>query len=338
MKVFIIGGTGLLGSAAADILIARGDEVSTLALPPLPPGAPINPKMKVHFGNYMELSDEELAKYMEGCEGFIFAAGVDDRVTGPRPVYDLYEKYNTEPTERLLKIAKQSGVKHAVILGSYFTHFDRIHPEWELSKWNPYIRSRVHQQEVALSEAAEGFDVAVLGLPYIFGTQPGRKPVWTILCKNILSMKKKTMWPKGGTTMVTVRQVGEATVGALDKNEGGHFYPIGYYNMEWTRMLKLFHKAMGCPDKPIKIIPNWMFAMGGKMINKKNKKAGIEAGLNMAKFSRMMCSNAFIEPSLGCLPLGVTGDDIEKAIEDSIKLSMLAIEGKVEGMVEMKAE
>ena len=36
MKVFMIGGTGLLGSEAAKELIARGHEVESVALPPLP--------------------------------------------------------------------------------------------------------------------------------------------------------------------------------------------------------------------------------------------------------------------------------------------------------------
>ena len=43
MKIFMIGGTGLLGSEAAKELIARGHEVSSLALPPLPTGAVLPP-------------------------------------------------------------------------------------------------------------------------------------------------------------------------------------------------------------------------------------------------------------------------------------------------------
>jgi nucleoside-diphosphate-sugar epimerase len=35
MKVFMIGGTGLLGSEAAKVLIERGHEVTSVALPPL---------------------------------------------------------------------------------------------------------------------------------------------------------------------------------------------------------------------------------------------------------------------------------------------------------------
>lgn len=38
MKVLMIGGTGLLGSAAAQIFVDRGNEIKTLALPPLPEG------------------------------------------------------------------------------------------------------------------------------------------------------------------------------------------------------------------------------------------------------------------------------------------------------------
>ena len=74
MKVFMIGGTGLLGSEAAKELIRRGHEVSSLALPPLPQGAVLPPEMKLEFGNYLEMSDEELKKHLQGCEGFVFAA------------------------------------------------------------------------------------------------------------------------------------------------------------------------------------------------------------------------------------------------------------------------
>lgn len=41
MKIFMIGGTGLLGSEAAKQLIERGDEVTSIALPPLPAGVKV---------------------------------------------------------------------------------------------------------------------------------------------------------------------------------------------------------------------------------------------------------------------------------------------------------
>lgn len=123
MKVFMIGGTGLLGSETAKVLIERGHQVVSIALPPLPTGAVLPPEMEIEYGNYLEMSDDELRRHFQGCEGFVFAAGVDERVEGPAPIYDLYKKYNIDPLRRLLKIAKEEGVKHVSICGSYFAHF-----------------------------------------------------------------------------------------------------------------------------------------------------------------------------------------------------------------------
>ena len=99
MNVLIFGGTGLLGSAAAQIFIDRGHKVKTIALPPLPEGAPIPKEMDIEFGNFLELTDEELEKAMTGMDAFVYAAGVDERVEFPHPVYDAYKKYNINPTD-----------------------------------------------------------------------------------------------------------------------------------------------------------------------------------------------------------------------------------------------
>ena len=305
--------------------------------PPFQPAQQLPPEMKIEFGNYMEMTDDQIKKYFEGCEAFVFAAGVDERVEGPAPIYELFKKYNITPLQRLLRIAKECGVKHAVICGSYFAYFDKIWPEKQLAKWHPYIRSRRDQEDAALSFADDQFDVAMLELPYIFGTQPGRKPVWVFLVEIIRGMKKSTMYPKGGTTMVTVKQVGQAIAGAVERNQGGNCYPIGYYNLTWVEMLKIVHKYMGCPDKKIVTIPDWMYRLGMKKIVKQQKEAGHEGGLNMIKFTDVQCANEFIDKSLGCEPLGVEPDDIDAAIGESIKLCLDVLDGKTE-TIGMKGE
>jgi nucleoside-diphosphate-sugar epimerase len=338
MKVLMIGGTGLLGSEGATALIQRGHEVSTIALPPLPQGAIFPPEMKIEFGNYMNMSDDEIGKHFEGCEGFVFAAGVDERVEGPPPVYDLFKKYNITPLERLLRITKERGVKHTVICGSYFSYFVKERPELQLARWHPYIRSRIDQENMTMSFADKNFNVAVLELPYIFGTQPGRKPVWVFLVEMIRSMKKTTMFPKGGTAMVTVRQVGQAIAGALEMTKQGVCWPIGYYNMTWKDFLSIVHKHMGLPDRKVLTIPKWMYAMGSKRLMKKQKAEGLEGGLHMVKFADLQCSNLFIDRSLGCEPLGVKPDDIEAAIGDSIQLCLNILDGKASNILAMKGE
>ena len=153
---------------------------------------------------------------------------------------------------------------------------------------------------MALSFADDHFDVAVLELLYIFGTQPGRKPVWVFLVEMIRNMKGVTLYPKGGTTMVTVWQVGQAIAGALEKNKGGKSYPIGYFNMTWKEMLAVFHKYMGTPDKKIITIPKWLLALNSRQILKEQKARNIEGGLNMLKFPDLQCSELFIDQSLVC--------------------------------------
>ena len=67
MNVFMIGGTGLLGSQAAKELIERGHEVTSIALPPLPEGAVLPPEMKIEYGNYLEMSDDEIRAHFKGA-------------------------------------------------------------------------------------------------------------------------------------------------------------------------------------------------------------------------------------------------------------------------------
>ena len=339
MKVFMIGGTGLLGCEAARIFIERGHQVKSVALPPLPEGAPIPEAMELEFCNIYDKSDDEIKAMMQGYDCFVFAAGVDERVEFPAPVYDAYYKFNIAPLKRILPLCKEIGMKNAVILGSYFAYADKIWPEMELTKKHPYIRSRVDQENVAFSFADDNFDVAVLELPYIFGTQPGRKPVWVILIEQIKMMDKLplTMYPGGGTAMLTVRQVGEVIVGAAEKSKGATAWPISMYNQTWKEFLKIVYAARGMGDnRKVLSIPAWMMRMGLGKVKKEYAEKGIESGIDVDGLADIMARNLFIDKKYS-VELGATEDDIVAAITDSIKVSQAAYDGKVK-LLEMKGE
>lgn len=336
MNVFMIGGTGLLGLDAAKMFIEQGHNVKSIALPPVPDKVELPKKMEIIYGNYLDFSDDEYREMMQGCDCFIFAAGVDDRVEFEPPIYEMYEKYNIKPLDRLLGLAKECSVKKAVILGSYFSYFAKEYPEMKLCERHPYIRSRIAQEETAFKHADDSMDVAILELPYIFGTQPGRKPVWVILVEQIENMPGLTMYPKGGTTMVTVKQVSQAIVTASQKTKGKIAYPIGFYNYTWDEFLEIVHEAMGQPNRRIIHIPKWMFRLYGKSMLKKYKEKNLESGLDPIYLADIMCMNTFIDKKW-CESLGVQEDDIRSAIFDSVKLSVEALKGNKD-MIEMKAE
>jgi len=337
MKVLMIGGTGLLGSQAARELISRGHSVHSIALPPLPEGALLPPEMTLTLKNSNDMTDDELRAAFKGMDGFIFAAGVDERIEGPSPIYDFFKKYNIVPLERMLRLAKESGVKHAVIAGSYFSYFAKKWPSMEMTRWHPYIRSRIDQENMAFSFADKNFAVSILELPYIFGAQKGRKPVWVFLIEMLLKMKGAILYPKGGTTMVTVRQVGQAFAGALERGVGATAYPIGWFNLTWREMITIMNKYMGLPDKKIITIPKFLFAMSAGQIEKQHRSKGTEGGLLMSKFVDMQTSNLFIDKQEACLPLGVTDDDIDAAIGESVLMSMEVLDQKAK-VIDMKGE
>ena len=349
MKVFIVGGNGLLGSKAAEILIERGHQVKAVALPPNPTGAKLPEKMDLTFCDINKVSDKKVEELMKGCDCFIFASGIDERQECPPPVYSWYEKYNIKPLERLVPIAKKVGIKKLVVCGSYFSMlikdeygYNKKLPKGLLER-NHYIRSRVKQEQVVESFVDENFDAAVLELPYIFGTQKGRKPVWTILIEQIASMDKLsfTMYPKGGTAMLTVRQVGEALAGAAEKlgNEFKGFYawPIAMYNKTWSEFLKIVYDARGMGNNRKVIgVPSWMMRMGVKGVIKEYKEKGIEAGIDANYLPYIMNLNLFIDNKYA-KDLGVTEDDMSAAIFDSITVSVASYKGEVE-LVPMRGE
>lgn len=331
MNVLIIGVTGLLGSEACKVFLENGDTVRGLSLPALPKGYKKDPRVELIFENYLTISDEKLDQVFHDVDYFVFAAGVDERVKVAPPAYDFFEKFNVTPLERLLKFAKKNQVKHAVILGSYFTYFVKTRPELNLTENHPYIKSRQNQLEMALSHQTDTFHVSVLELPYIFGTQPGRKPVWVFLLEMIKKMKPATFFSKGGTALITSKQVGHAIFNAT-RQEQSNVYPLATANLTWRELFKIFHKYMGTPNKKIITLPNFIFKLVLKAMARKEKRAGFEGGLNLRKFGPMQCSKQFISPDLGAKLLNIPEDDINLAIKASVEQSLAALRTKEYGV------
>lgn len=341
MNVFMIGGTGLLGCEAAIQLIKHGHKVTSVALPPLPEGAPIPEKMELIFGDINKKTDEEIEELLKGNDVFIFAAGVDERVEFPAPVLDYYRKFNIAPLERILPLCKKSGVKKAVVLGSYFSYLAKQRPECRFEEKNKYIKSRLMQEDVCRQACADGdFSCKVLELPYIFGTQPGRKPVWTILIEQIGMMDKWpfTMYPKGGTAMLTCRQVGEVICGAAESEVPGYeALPIAMYNMKWDEFLSYVYDARGMgKDRKIVGVAPWMMKLGMIKPALDYKKRNVDSGIDPFNLPLVMDIDLFIDPSYA-KNLGATEDDIVSAITDSIKISEASYKGTVK-LLDMKGE
>ena len=137
--------------------------------------------------------------------------------------------------------------------------------------------------------------------------------------------------------MLTVRQVGEAIVGAAEQVKGARAYGISCYNLTWREFLKIVYRAMdGIPDRKIVDCPKVFFQMFGHVMRKDYASRNVEGGIDPVGLADIMGMNLFI-PTDDTKELGCTPDDIEAAIFDSIKLSKDSFEGKAK-LLEMKGE
>lgn len=317
MKVLMIGGTGFLGYYAVHELQRLGHLVTLLALPPLPAGGLFSPDTVIKLANLNTLTDDELERLLYGQDGLVFAAGADDRQTPKAPSYPFFYKHNVEAPKRLFELARKAGVKRAVVLGSYFAHFNRIWPELRLADHHPYIRSRVEQEKVLIEAGGSSMAVMVLELPYIFGSMPGRVPLWKPLIEYIDS-PVPLFYTRGGTNCVAVEHVGEAIAGALEMGQAGKSYLVGDENLTWEQLLGKICTAL---DKKKRVItlPDWIAVAGAWGLKQVHRIKRLQSGLDPVELIHLQTANTFFDASVAQTALGFNGGGLDEAIRKTVK-------------------
>ncbi|MDN6627046.1 MAG: NAD-dependent epimerase/dehydratase family protein [Pisciglobus halotolerans] len=316
-KVFILGGTGFLGYYTVKELLRKGYQVKTIALPPMPADNLLPDEVEYSLGNINELSDHDVREMLKDCESFIYAAGADERVLPPAPAMKFFYEANVLPTQRLARLAKEAGVKNFVLFGSYFAEMAERFPEHNL-RAQAYPNTRLLQEQIAFAEGEGGMVVTSLRLPYIFGTMPGRMPLWKMF---VDKMRDQAVFPslKGGTAMVTVEQVAEAAVGAMENGQHRHTYAISAKNMKFQEFYQLMAEALGQSETTQ--IPIIEYDKVKPMYEEMDKDAaarGVEHGIHMAVMSKMQTENLYVDPSDTMPVLGIK----EHNVIDSIKQTL----------------
>jgi dihydroflavonol-4-reductase len=220
---------------------------------------------------------------------------------------------------RLVGLARRAGVRRVLVVGSYFSHFDRVWPELRLAESHCYIRSRKEQEAAVLGESGRGMDTMVLELPYVFGTMPGRKPRWTILVDLLGGMGRIVPYPlrSGGTARVTARQAAAAAAGALEGGEGGKPYLVGGTNMPWSEFIPLVLSCIGKGQRAVHL-PKLFYKLGKARMARDRAREGKEGGLDLVALAEIMYREAYIDPAAAMGELGYGEDDVRAAIRETI--------------------
>lgn len=316
-NVFVVGGTGMLGKTAINHLLTKNYNITTICLPPLPTEDSFNGKVNIIAKNVNELSDTELLNLMSGNDYMVIATGADERVTPKAPALDYFRANNVNQISNLLRLARLTKVKKIIILGSYFTYFNNLWPELELTKHHPYIKSRVEQMEIAFTYNSNNMNVVILEIPYIFGTIPTRTPLSSIL-KAQLNSHTHIYYPTGGTAMATAQEVAEAIEGAFLYSEGGKAYPIASVNLKWKDFLAYLLKLRNQKHKKMTPFSKGKTVQEMKKRMKNFAKEGNQHGLDLVKYLDFQKRDAFIDPVTCMNSLKYTPDDLHNALQSTL--------------------
>jgi len=317
MQILIIGGTGFLGYHATHELVRRGHDVTVLALPPEPPKGTLPDSVKIKLCNISDIDDEQLVNVLRGFEAVVFAAGADDRAVPEAPAFKFFYEVNIKTSVRVTTAARCSGVRRFVMLGSYFSYFDRQWPELALADNHPYINSRKQQLELCTIVAGSEMAMVVLELPYIFGSMPGVVPLWAPLV-NYLRSSVLLYFTNGGSNMVSVHRVAEAIAGACENVNESHIYQIGDRNVDWTEFLQALCKIIGRKDDTVRILQDDSIDRMGWIMDTVHSVMGKEAGLHTAQFSDFQTAYTYFDPTESQEALGYSEGGLEQAWEDTV--------------------
>ena len=317
-KLFVVGGTGMLGKCAIELFVKKGYLVTSVSLPSSNENDFIENNVEYILKDVNTITDTEMLRIMKGHDYLLIALGADERYTPKSPAIDFYRQHNVTYVSNLLRIARLAKVKKVVILGSYYTYFNRIWPELNLKENHPYIKSRVEQMELAFTFNSSVMQVMILEIPYVFGTLPKQTPLWNIL-NDQLNSNKHIYYPLGGTAMITDKEVAESIYGAFLYGTGGNAYPISSINLKWKDFLSYLLKLKGQNKKILTPYSHFATKQEMKRKMKQLNHEGKESGLNLIEYLDFQKRDAFINPEKCMSMLKFSPDNLNEAIQKTLK-------------------
>lgn len=316
-NVFVLGGTGLLGFETIKELLQRGYDVSTIARNGEVMDDVLPAEVKERYiGDINELADSEVLDMLKGKDAFMYAAGLDERTLPDAPAVRFYYEQNVLPTQRLARLSREAGVKKFVIYSSYHLHSADSWPDLRLDE-QPYVETRRLQEQVAYLEGEGAMDVMSLRLPYIFGTMPHRTPLWKSFYPRVQG-RDSVEAPAGGSAMVTVKQVAEAAVGAIEHGEHRTAYAISGINMKYKEFYELITESLGQTETTVETASAEQLKPAAEETDRTMAKKHKEFAIHMAKQVDMQDRDAYIDPAETMSVLHYHEDDVRSEIRNTL--------------------
>ncbi|WP_030443782.1 NAD-dependent epimerase/dehydratase family protein [Actinoplanes subtropicus] len=286
MRILVVGASGLIGAHVADALRERGHEVTTAARTVR---AGVDRALDV-----VEADVDKMRSVLAGHDGVVFATRTEEQRPLPKPIYPVFRRNMVEPVVRLFTAGRSEGLTRGVLLGSYYTYFDRLHPEWRLAERSTYVRCRVEQAREGRAAAGAGLPIAVLELPFVVGRSGERMPNWAGPLESWARSGWPLVAPAGGTAMTSAQRVALAAVDALEAGSNEDI-PMADENLTYAEMIERIAGAVG-RSRRVRRLPSALVRTSLRAGSALQRLSGRESGVDPAQFGDLLLTDLFVDP------------------------------------------
>ena len=256
MTVFVTGGSGFVGGAVIDHLVASGVGVNALTRSETAAAA-VRERGAVPIPG--DLSDAAALRFgMEGCGIVYHVAGVNKMCSGdPGPMY----RTNVDRVGDVVRAARDTGIRRVVLTSSAAAigEADGIVADEETPHTglflSHYARSKFLGERAFFDEAERvGIEAVAVNPTSVQG--PGRSDGSALLLRYALSMRRPVAI-ETTLSVVDIDDAARAHVLAAERGVDGRRYLINGATADIRTFVAALADAAGRPIDPI-ILPRWM--------------------------------------------------------------------------------
>lgn len=340
LRVLVTGGTGFVGSHAVAALIARGHDVKLLVRD----RDRIAPAMEPHgigdldfaIGDVTVAAEVDAA--MNGCDALLHAASVYS--------LDVREgqtvrRVNTAGTEIVLETAKRLRLDPIVYVSSILAllPLDRdevLTPDTAVKQpKGAYLKSKADAERIARRHQSDGVPVVIAYPGAVFGPDDPHFGESAQSAKDILTGKAR-LAPKGGLSVVDVRDVAVALSAMFEPGRGPRRYFLSGVNISYGSLINTFADLTGRKIRHI-VLPPWTLRPFVLFAGVLQRMLPFRLPVNVEGF-RVIVWNPRGDDSGSKDDLGFQPRDISETLTDVVRwmLKKGRITGKQAGKISIK--